>query len=485
MDNTWRLLIDLAIILTLIAGVWRFNAIQTARSGNILAALALLSALGIVFFGNPLQEPAMVVLALAAGGTLGGLVAARANMIQIPAMVAFQHGAGGIAAFLTASAELTRDQGQLLAVAQLSGVLGVVIGAATFGGSMVASAKLAGVARQSPVVLPGHGRILVSLLACISALAILAALVSGPPLLSTLLGLILLSIALGVIFAMRIGGADMPVLISFLNATAGLAASFCGIIIENRLLIACGATVAASGSILTHVMCQAMNRRLLGVLVGSDLQFLSGGASSYGSPAVPAPIPDAAEPPVSPDCPPHEIRRLSPLARAIEALQSAGKVIIIPGYGMALAHAQFEVAKLAQRLTRLGKEVRFAIHPIAGRMPGHMHVLLAEADVDPDTLFDLREINAEFSATDVALVVGACDVVNPAAIYVKGTPISGMPILAAHEAKQVVVCNMDDRPGYSGVENPLYSEPKTILVLGDAKATFERLRAALDSGGDR
>ena len=218
----------------------------------------------------------------------------------------------------------------------------------------------------------------------------------------------------------------MPVLISFLNATAGLAASFCGIIIQNRLLVACGATVAASGSILTHVMCQAMNRNILGVLVGADLK-RAPSAPQTGETTPVSPLPSAAA-----DL--RDSQQLSPLSRAVEAVTNAKRIIIIPGYGMALAHAQFEVVKLAARLTEMGKDVRFAIHPIAGRMPGHMHVLLAEAEVDPDILFDLREINSEFPETDLALIVGACDVVNPAAINVKGTPISGMPILSAHEA---------------------------------------------------
>ena len=352
------------------------------------------------------------------------------------------------------------------------GVLGVVIGAATFSGSMVASAKLAGVVRQTPTIWPQHNRILAVNVVAIIALGVFAATAAGAPLLYASLALILLSILLGVVFAVRIGGADMPVLISFLNATAGLAASFCGIIIQNRLLVACGATVAASGSILTHVMCQAMNRNLLRVFVPTDLKpsTVAGGIGQNAT--TPAPSSVAAAP--------AESSGQTPLSRAVEAARSAQKVIIIPGYGMALAHAQFEVVKVANRLSQLGKEVKFAIHPIAGRMPGHMHVLLAEADADSDMLFDLPEINAEFPATDLALIVGACDVVNPAAIKVEGTPISGMPILAAYEAKQILVCNLDDRPGYSGVQNPLYTNPKTILLLGDAQASLSELRRALD-----
>ncbi len=471
MDRVGHILVDLAIILILILGIWRFRAPDTARSGNFAASLALLFALAWVFWTNSIREPATVVIALLAGGAVGYFVAVRVNMIQIPAMVAFQHGAGGVAALLTSFVELTREGGNLSAVGELSGILGMVIGAATFSGSMVASAKLAGFVHQPPIVLRSHNLILAATMAGICVLGAMSLLSVGTVLYVGLLAITLLAIELGAVFAMRIGGADMPVLISFLNATAGLAASFCGVIIQNRLLIACGATVAASGSILTHVMCQAMNRRLSNVLVAADLE-KTNLVSPINQAAVELPAPAAAV-----ESAPSDNR--SPLLRAADAASEAATVIIIPGYGMALAHAQFEVGKLAERLKAMGKSVKFAIHPIAGRMPGHMHVLLAEADVDSDILFDLPEINSEFRDADLALVIGACDVVNPAAIHVEGTPISGMPILAAHEAKRVIVCNMDGKPGYSGVENPLYADPRTILLFGDAKATLTQLLEAL------
>ncbi|NLF70453.1 MAG: NAD(P)(+) transhydrogenase (Re/Si-specific) subunit beta [Candidatus Anammoximicrobium sp.] len=472
MDNAWHGIIDLAIILLLFFGIWRFRAPQTARSGNLAAALALVCAVGVVLAGNPIREPAAVVLVLLAGGCVGWLVALRVNMIQIPAMVAFQNGAGGGASFLIALVELTRQGSELAWVGQFSGVLGIVIGAATFSGSMVASAKLASVLRQTPVILPRHGWILASVLAGIGILATLAVLADGPVVLCLALALVLLSLALGLVFALWIGGADMPVLISFLNATTGLAASFCGVVVQSRLLIACGATVGASGFLLTHAMCRAMNRNLFKLLAAADWQPAAQGSQTSQAPAA-AESSAAAGPPDS--------SQPSPLERAVAAIGSAQRVILIPGYGMALAHAQFEVVQIAERMKALGKDVRFAIHPIAGRMPGHMHVLLAEAEVDPDILFDLPEINSEFRETDLALVVGACDVVNPAAIHVQGTPISGMPVLAAQEARQVVVCNLDESPGYSGVANPLYADPKTILVLGDAKLTCGRLLKALGS----
>jgi NAD(P) transhydrogenase subunit beta len=271
-------------------------------------------------------------------------------------------------------------------------------------------------------------------------------------------------VALGVVFSVRIGGADMPVLISFLNATAGLAAALVGVQIQNRLLIACGATVAASGSILTAVMCRAMNRPLLNVFTG-----LKPAAEPEAAVSAPG---EAAAPDLAPaEAPAPRVVPADPYAAAADLIRAARTVVIIPGYGMALAHAQFEVAKLADLLTRRGAEVLFAVHPVAGRMPGHMHVLLAEADVDPDTLFEMREVNPRLKDADVALVVGACDVVNPAAIHTQGTPISGMPILAAHEARRVIVFNLDEKPGYSGVPNTLYDDPRTLLLLGDAKET--------------
>lgn len=474
MNSAWQAVFELTVIAVLILGIWRFRTPAGARFGNLCAAAALLAAGLLVWYRHPVREPATVVLALLVGGGVGTLVAMRVTMLQIPAMVAFQHGAGGIAAFLTALAELTRTRADLVMAEQLSGVLGILIGATTFSGSMVASGKLSGLMKQTPVVLPQHGPILAMTLSAIVVVGGLAAAASGPLLLAAALVLVALSVVLGIVFAIRIGGADMPVLISFLNATAGLAAAFCGVMIENRLLIAGGATVAASGSILTHVMCQAMNRKLSKVLLGADLKPTSPLPRQPSPAAVVPPEAISAEPLAAAESSPP-----APLARAVAALEQAQSVIIIPGYGMALAHAQHEVADLALALQQRGKQVRFAIHPIAGRMPGHMHVLLAEADVDSDLLFDLREINADFAATDLVVIVGACDVVNPAAIHVEGTPISGMPILAAHEAKQVLVCNVDARPGYSGVENPLYQDAKTILMLGDAKATLGELLGAL------
>ncbi len=465
------LLVDLGVILVLIAGIAQFRTPRGARHGNLTAAAALLIAVVVVLYRHQVLNVPLVVIVALLGSSVGAWIAARVNMIQIPAMVAFQHGAGGVAAFLVSFVELTRHTAVPPArTAEVAALLGLVVGAATFSGSMIASGKLANRLRQTPTILPGHNWLLVANLAVMVVLAVWAG-VSGSAgvMLAASLALIVCAIVLGVVFSIRIGGADMPVLISFLNATAGLAAAFCGIAIGNRLLIACGATVAASGSILTHVMCQAMNRGLVGVFAGLRPHVDRGRPAVRASATAPAAA--VAEP-------------VDPSAQAAAALRGAQRVIIIPGYGMALAEASEEVVRLGERLTELGKDVRFAIHPVAGRMPGHMHVLLAEADVDYGQLRELKDVNDQFAETDVALIVGACDVVNPAAIADANTPISGMPILRADEARQVIVCNLDERPGYSGVPNPLYQNPKTILLFGDAAETVSALRRNLETSAD-
>ena len=461
-------LIDFAVIGILILGIWQFRAPRSARFGNLTAAFALLCAFVLVLTRNGIIDTGIVVISLLVGSAAGYAVARVVNMIQIPSMVAFQHGAGGIAAFLISFVELTRGAHELGLMNRISGILGLMIGSLTFSGSMIAAAKLANKMKQTPQILPAHSYLVLMNLLAILGLGIAALYVPSGIRLYLFLALIALSAAFGIIFSIRIGGADMPVLISFLNATAGLAAAFCGMIIENKLLIACGATVAASGSILTHVMCKAMNRSLFRVFV----------PISEKKKTAPVSAEDIAATDLSGCDPTLDIRQVNPennFEKAIEIARDAKKVIIIPGYGMALAQAQFEVVSFAKKLIDMGKDVKFAIHPVAGRMPGHMNVLLAEADVDYDMLVEMDTVNPEFKETDFTLIVGACDVVNPAAINVDGTPISGMPILHAHEAKNVVCCNFDDKPGYSGVKNPLYESSNTVMLPGDAKKTVRQL----------
>jgi NAD(P) transhydrogenase subunit beta len=482
MSSAANILIQVAIIVLLVVGIAQFRTPRGARRGNATAAAALMAAIGFVLYlinqDKGLFAPTVLVVSLAVGGLVGTVIAMRVTMIQIPAMVAFQHGAGGVAACAIAYVELTRSA-DITPVGVVSGYLGLTIGAATFSGSMLASGKLAGKLRQTPTVFARHNAILLALLAGIVGLSIYGAATDGMNRSLALIGALLGSALLGYVFSVRIGGADMPVLISFLNATAGLAASFCGVVIQNQLLIACGATVAASGSILTAVMCKAMNRSFVRVLAGGKMAVA----------ALPAKKPAAEKKSKESSAGEADKKKVEAgkkperdaMAEAKTLLRRAKSVIIVPGYGMALARAQFQVAALAKQLEQLGKTIVFGIHPVAGRMPGHMNVLLAEADVDYDVLKEMDEVNDSFSTTDLVLVIGACDVVNPAAIDIPDTPISGMPILNAHEAKNVLVCNLDEKPGYSGVPNTLYEKETTLMLLGDAGATVTELLHSLSA----
>ncbi len=465
-----KYVIELAIIIILIAGIAQFRSPIGARRGNYTAALALALAIVFVLVANDVHSWWIIVPSFVVGALIGYVVAVRVNMIQIPALVAFQHGAGGVAALLVSFVELTRTSAELTPIGTISGYVGLIVGSATFAGSMIAAGKLANKLKQQPTVYRHHNLILLLIIAAGVALTVAGVLTGGVAQQLLLFGLIAMSMVLGVVFAIRIGGADMPVLISFLNATAGLAAAFVGVVIESTLLIAAGATVASSGSILTWVMCTGMNRSLLNVLIG---QRKKKGGSVQTPVAKKAEAPAAAAPAASAD---------TPQGRALDALRAADSVIVVPGYGMAQAHAAFEVVRLANLLEKEGKQVRYAVHPVAGRMPGHMHVLLAEAEVEYEKLFEMQDINDDFAATDVVLVVGACDVVNPAANSSEDTPISGMPILNADQAGAVIVCNLDEKPGYSGVPNPLYDDPKALLLFGDAKGSLEGLIVGLETG---
>ncbi|HOO56734.1 MAG TPA: NAD(P)(+) transhydrogenase (Re/Si-specific) subunit beta [bacterium] len=469
--------IDFIIIIVLIIGISRFRTPPGARVGNFTTAFALLCSFLIVLIRHDIHDPTAIVVSLVIGSVAGYILAILVNMIQIPAMVAFQHGAGGVAAFLISFVELTAVNTGFSLMNEISGILGLVIGAATFSGSMIASGKLSNKLRQTPQVLRFHSLIALMILLTLIAVAIISLFITGSIRTFSLIAMILLSMSFGVIIAIRIGGADMPVLISFLNATAGLAAAFCGMIIENKLLIACGATVTASGSILTHVMCKSMNRSVLRIFIPKKItpvkKTIDGSASSQADSDVDK---KTSESEVESDF----------TALAAKIALAAEKVIIVPGYGMAIAQAQTTVADLAKHLIEMGKDVKFAIHPVAGRMPGHMNVLLAEADIEYELLYEMDNINDEFKEADMVLVVGACDVVNPSAINVEGTPISGMPILCAYEAKNIICCNYDEKPGYSGVQNDLYEMDKTILICGDAKETVKCLneRISVSETGD-
>ncbi|SEA56656.1 NAD(P) transhydrogenase subunit beta [Desulfuromusa kysingii] len=456
------LVLDFSIIAVLFIGIWLFRDPVGAKRGNLIAALALSLAFILVLYRHGVIDIGTVVVSLLVGGVAGFYLARVINMIQVPAMVAFQNGAGGVAAFLVSFVELTRTAQTLSLESQISGVFGLAIGALTFSGSMIASAKLANKMRQSPQVLPHHNYCVFVNGAALIVVGSLSLMVPSHIAPYLFILEILLGTCFGILISMRIGGADMPVLISSLNATTGLAASLCGMVIENQLLIAFGATVAASGSILTYFMCQAMNRNIVKVIF-----------PDYQPKRAPANLSSRGDT--------ETFTGVDDQAWAVTAIREAHKVIIVPGYGMALAKAQEEVAALATELLTIGKDVHYAIHPVAGRMPGHMNVLLAEVGVDYDMLVEMDHINPEFHVTDLVIIVGACDVVNPAAVEHEGTPISGMPILRAYEAQKIICCNLDSNPGYSGVDNSLYGQNNAVLLAGDAKLTVRSLLNSLSS----
>jgi H+-translocating NAD(P) transhydrogenase subunit beta len=467
---------DITIIIVFIIGIKSFRTPPDARTGTRMAAVAFSAAFILLLSRHQLFKPEIVVLALAIGAGGGWIWAMRVNMTQIPAMVAFQNGAGGCAAMLVSFIELTRTGTALGSVNQFFGAVGLIAGAITFSGSMVAAGKLSGFMQSTPVFLPRHNHLLAGVGVLICLLGIWVGLIASTTMVLYSFIVIVLALSLGILFSVRIGGADMPVLISFLNATTGLAAAFCGIVVENRLLIAGGAMVAASGYILTHKMCLAMNRDLKNVFLGRILppKYSEDPGTDQNQTHVSQESEDVIVLDKVIDETPDE-KLQDPFDQALEALTSAKNIIIIPGYGMALAQAQFDLVTMANKLEQLEKTVKFAIHPVAGRMPGHMNVLLAEADIDYDKLYDLDIINPEFSSTDVALIVGACDVVNPAADLADNSPISGMPILHAHQARRIIICNLDTQPGYSGVDNPLYQQSDVILLLGNAKESLAKL----------
>ena len=441
-------------------GIKWMSSPKTAVRGNRLSAFSMLAAIVMVLWKNEILSVPLLWVAMAIGGIIGYIMSVRATMIQMPQMVALLNGLGGGASALVALAEVIDSYSVLPAFNKIAGQLGLIVGGLTFSGSLIAAAKLDRRMTQRPIVLKNHNLLLNG---CIVVMLILSALTLGieSAALPISILVVLLSLTYGVLFAIRVGGADMPITISLLNSFSGLAGSIVGFTISEPLLVAVGAIVGASGLILTQIMCKAMNRSLASVLSGAVASPPK--AAKEKAPAV--------EKPQAADSEPAKPEKKTPG----EILAEAKKVIIVPGYGMALAQAQSQVKQLMDILEDRGAEVKFAIHPVAGRMPGHMNVLLAEVDVPYEKLCEMDDINPEFAETDVAIVVGACDVVNPAANTAEGTPIYGMPVLDVDKAKHVIVCNLDTNPGYSGVDNPLYEMDHVYLLLGDAKQTLDSL----------
>ncbi|RQR45735.1 NAD(P)(+) transhydrogenase (Re/Si-specific) subunit beta [Burkholderia sp. Bp9140] len=435
----------------------------TARRGNLYGMFGMLIAVAATLLIAPAVSLEIVLVSSAAGAALGALLARRVEMTQMPQLVAILHSFVGLAAVITAV------NSYLAPVAGLDSVqrtiheceiyLGALIGMVTFAGSIVACLKLQGTIGGKPLVLPGRHliNIVVVALCVVLGYRFLSA-SSGDARLFALLTMIVLAMALGVHLVMAIGGADMPVVVSMLNSYSGWAAAATGFMLDNDLLITTGALVGSSGAILSYIMCRAMNRSFLSVILGGF-----GASSGAGVAQVEGEIVSASVDEVG------------------AMLRDASDVIIVPGYGMAVAQAQATISEITRKLQASGVRVRFGIHPVAGRLPGHMNVLLAEAKVPYDIVLEMDEINDDFAGADVALVIGANDIVNPGALEDPTSPIAGMPVLEVWKARTVIVSKRSMATGYAGVENPLFYKENTRMLFGDAKGSVDALLKQLDA----
>jgi NAD(P) transhydrogenase subunit beta len=454
--------VEIAYLVTavmFIIGLKRLSSPATARSGNQVAAVGMAIAVFATLFNQHVLDPWYIIVGSLIGGGIGWYLARSVEMTAMPQMVALFNGMGGGAAAFTATAEFLENPIGFDPVFVIATILGVVIGSISLSGSIIALGKLQGFISSAPVTYKAQ-QVVNASLAVLLLLGALYLLFFDHHNGFVLAAMIVIALVLGVAVVMPIGGADMPVVISLLNSFTGLAVAFGGFVLGNNLLIISGTLVGASGTLLTQLMSKAMNRSLTNVLFGA---FGTGGSAEVAGAS------GAAG---------RSVREVTP-DDAATLLAYANQVIIVPGYGMAVARAQNAVQDLAKTLEEKGVEVKYAIHPVAGRMPGHMNVLLAEADVPYTQLFEMDDINSEFSRTDVALVIGANDVVNPAARSDKSSPIYGMPILNVDQAANVIVMKRSMRSGFAGIENELFYEARTSMLFGDAKDAAEALNAAV------
>ena len=425
-----------------ILGLKRLSHPKTARSGNFLAALGMLIAIAATLASSGVLDLKLIAIGIGTGTVIGLLFATRVQMTEMPQMVAIFNGLGGAASALVASSEFFKIDDLSFIIC-----LSVFIGTLTFSGSFIAFGKLQGIVSGRAITFKGQQ----ALNALIFAAIVVLISVNNLEVISAyniFYLVVLLAFLLGIGLTIPIGGADMPVVISLLNSYSGIAAAATGFLIDNQALIISGSLVGASGLILTNIMCKGMNRSLANVIFGAVGAETSGESSGDGKEM--------------------NIKSYSTTEAAM-ILDAAEKVIIVPGYGLAVAQAQHVAREVADNLEAKGKKVLYAIHPVAGRMPGHMNVLLAEANVSYDLLKDLDEINPEFEDCDVALILGANDVVNPAARHDQSSPIYGMPILDVDKSRTVIINKRSMNPGFAGVQNELFGYDNSIMVFGDAK----------------
>jgi NAD(P) transhydrogenase subunit beta len=432
---------------------------KTALRGNRLSMIGMGLAVAVTLFHPDVKNYGVIGLGLAAGAVIGIPLAVRIKMTAMPQLVAALHSFVGLAAVLVAAGTylMHAHEGNLSGVILVELGVGSAIGAITFTGSLVAFGKLQAILGSAPLVFRGQ-----HLLngAIIGAIILLTALFVNDHSVAIFLALTILSLVLGFLLVLPIGGSDMPVVVSMLNSYSGWAASATGFTLNNQLLIATGALVGSSGAILSYIMCKAMNRSLLSVILGGFGTTAEAAAAASNQKAI----------------------RSASTDDAAFVFENASSLIIVPGYGMAVAQAQHAVKELFEQLHTRGVEVKFAIHPVAGRMPGHMNVLLAESEIPYESVLELEEVNADFARADAVLVIGANDVVNPAARTNKSSPLYGMPILEAYKSKMVYVIKRSMNPGYSGVDNDLFYLDNCSLIFGDAKKVCEGLVNCLKAG---
>jgi NAD(P) transhydrogenase subunit beta len=449
----WTALLYLVAAVCFILALKGLSSPRTARRGNLIGAAGATLAVITVFLSSKLDNIPLILLAIAVGSLIAAPISRRVQMTQMPQLVALFNGVGGGAAALVAMLELGHSDGPWVLVAV---VFTMLVGAVSFAGSAITVAKLQELITTRPVVFPGMKWVMT--LAAVAALVVAGFVVATGSTAWALL-LLVVGLAVGLLLVLPVGGADVPIVISLLNAFTGLAVAASGVVLDNVLLVVAGTLVGASGTILTRAMASAMGRGVSGIMFGAFR-----GGSTAGST-------------VQSDRP---VRSSNPEDVAV-LLAYAQRVVIVPGYGLAVAQGQHTIAELATTLEARGVEVDFAIHPVAGRMPGHMNVLLAEANVPYESLKEMAEVNPEFKNTDVVLVVGANDVVNPAAKTSPGSPIYGMPILEVEEGRQIVFLKRSMRPGFAGIENELLFDPKTTLLFGDAKDSLTKVLGAVNA----
>jgi NAD(P) transhydrogenase subunit beta len=444
---------------------------ETARRGNVYGIIGMAIAVLATVFGQRVGAAGLswILAAMVVGAAVGLYAARKVRMTQMPELVALMHSLVGLAACLIGFASYIDPSivftGAEKTIHEIEIYLGILIGAITFSGSVIAFGKLSGKIGGKPVLLPG--RHFLNLTGLLIVIGFGYAFLHSEAISDGMLPLVVMtvvSLAFGVHMVMAIGGADMPVVISMLNSYSGWAAAATGFMLSNDLLIVTGALVGSSGAILSYIMCNAMNRNFISVIAG-------GFGSDGKTPAKPA---GGAQP----------AGEVTPVTaeETAELLREAKSVIIVPGYGMAVAQAQHAVYQITSLLRERGVNVRFGIHPVAGRMPGHMNVLLAEAKVPYDIVFEMDELNDDFPDTDVAMVIGANDTVNPAAAEDPTSPIAGMPVLEVWKAKTSVMMKRSMASGYAGVDNPLFYKENNRMLFGDAKKTLEEVHAALKAG---